>query len=222
MKTKMSNEKFRVVLIPIIAVICVLGIVLTMAANAYSASLDMALGRGRRHVVKIDGVSPEATEYYDVKFPNPDAGTLNNGDPATEIEEASRNEAAKVALKVGEEGVTLLKNNGVLPLAKNSEVTPFGYRFVSPVWGGAGSAATNMNYDYVVTPKEALQMNYKLNTEVVSALEAARPAELKSSAEGFKDDASTVMTIFEFDPAVYEGKQASCQGTVGVVFIGRL
>lgn len=140
MKTKMSNEKFRVVLIPIIAVICVLGIVLTMAANAYSASLDMALGRGRRHVVKIDGVSPEATEYYDVKFPNPDAGTLNNGDPATEIEEASRNEAAKVALKVGEEGVTLLKNNGVLPLAKNSEVTPFGYRFVSPVWGGAGSA----------------------------------------------------------------------------------
>ena len=69
---KMSNEKFRVIVLPIVAIIVVLMIVLSMAANTYSAQLDMALGRGQRHVVDADNISEEATEYYDVMFPNPD------------------------------------------------------------------------------------------------------------------------------------------------------
>lgn len=44
---KMSNEKFRVIVLPIVAIIVVLMIVLSMAANTYSAQLDMALGRGQ-------------------------------------------------------------------------------------------------------------------------------------------------------------------------------
>lgn len=74
---KMSNEKFRVIVLPIVAIIVVLMIVLSMAANTYSAQLDMALGRGQRHVVDADNISEEATEYYDVLFPNPDAGKLD-------------------------------------------------------------------------------------------------------------------------------------------------
>lgn len=219
---KMSNEKFRIVLLPIIAVLLALAIVLSVAANTYSATLDMALGRGKRHIVEVENVSKEALEFYETKFPNPAAGTLSNGDPATEIEEASRNEAAKTALKVAEEGITLLKNDGVLPLARQSKVTPFGYRYVSPVWGGAGSAATNMNYSYVVTPKEALSANFTVNATVSDKLEAATPLELKSSDEAFKSSGSTDMTIYEFDSSVYQGTQSSCAGTVGVVFVGRL
>lgn len=164
---KMSNEKFRVIVLPIVAIIVVLMIVLSMAANTYSAQLDMALGRGQRHVVAADNISEEATEYYDVLFPNPDAGKLQNEDPPTAIEEQSRNHAAETALKVAEEGVTLLKNDGVLPLAKSSKVTPFGYRYIEPVWGGSGSAATNMNFDYVETAEEALARNFTVNSTVV-------------------------------------------------------
>ena len=84
---KMSNEKFRVIVLPIVAIIVVLVIVLTMAANTYSAALDLAFGRGQRHVVDAGNVSEEAAEYYEALFPNPDAGTLENADPPTEIEE---------------------------------------------------------------------------------------------------------------------------------------
>lgn len=73
---KMSNEKFRIILLPLIAVVTILAIVLSFAASAYSATLDMALGKGKRHVVEVENVSKEAAQYYEAKFPNPDAGTL--------------------------------------------------------------------------------------------------------------------------------------------------
>ena len=235
MNKKMSNEKFRIVLLPIIAVILILAIVLPVAANSYSATLDMVLGRGKRHVVELDNVPKESTQYYDAKFPNPDAGTLQNADPPTEIEEKSRNEAAKTALKVTEEGTTLLKNDGVLPLAKNSKVTPLGYRYISPVWGGAGSASTNMNFDYVVTAEEALAMNFTVNDTVVAKMKAATAAEFvgdtskaPSVANWSGNDGgsmgmppSTDMTVYEYAPAIYAGAESSCAGTVGIVFIGR-
>lgn len=225
---KMSNEKFRVIVLPIVAIIVVLMIVLSMAANTYSAQLDMALGRGQRHVVAADNISEEATEYYDVMFPNPDAGKLQNEDPPTAIEEQSRNHAAETALKVAEEGVTLLKNDGVLPLAKNSKVTPFGYRYIEPVWGGSGSAATNMNFDYVETAEEALARNFTVNSTVVEKMKAATPIEMQGdlsaapSTATWSNSGSTNMSIFEYDSSIYSGTESSCAGTVGIVFIGRL
>lgn len=225
---KMSNEKFRVIVLPIVAIIVVLMIVLSMAANTYSAQLDMALGRGQRHVVDADNISEEATEYYDVLFPNPDAGKLQNEDPPTAIEEQSRNHAAETALKVAEEGVTLLKNDGVLPLAKSSKVTPFGYRYIEPVWGGSGSAATNMNFDYVETAEEALARNFTVNSTVVEKMKAATPIEMQGdlsaapSTATWSNEGSTNMSIFEYDSSIYSGTESSCAGTVGIVFIGRL
>lgn len=226
---KMSNEKFRVIVLPIVAIIVVLVIVLTMAANIYSAALDMAFGRGQRHVVQAENVSEEAAEYYEALFPNPDAGTLDNADPPTAIEEESRNWAAETALKVTEEGITLLKNDGVLPLARNSAVTPFGVRYLSPCWGGAGSANMSMDFDYVVTPKEALDANFSVNSTVEARMEEATPLMINSSDPDFMASTTpqpsgtgSTMTIFEYDPSIYDGTEASCRGTVGIVFIGRL
>lgn len=228
MKLKMSNEQFRIIVMPIIAIVLILAIVLTAAANIYSASLDMVLGKGQRHVENISNLSPEAAEYYEAKFPNPTAGTLANEDPPTDIEETSRRDAAKTALMVAEEGITLLKNNGVLPLAKGTNVTPFGYRYIEPIWGGSGSAATNMNFDYVVTAEEALAANFNVNDTVVSQMKAATPLELMGDmaiapeTATFSNSGSTNMSIFEYDPSVYAGTEASCAGTVGIVFVGRL
>ena len=45
------------------------------------------------------------------------------------ITEAREKNSAAVALKIAEEGITLLKNNDVLPLSKGETVTPFGLRY---------------------------------------------------------------------------------------------
>ncbi|MBO4989038.1 MAG: glycoside hydrolase family 3 C-terminal domain-containing protein [Clostridia bacterium] len=225
---KMSNEKFRIIVAPILAIVLILAVVLSMAANVYSAALDMAFGKGERHVVDVENVSKEALEFYEVKFPNPTAGTLANADPPTAIEEQSRNDAAKTALKVAEEGITLLKNDGVLPLSRNAKVTPFGYRYIEPIWGGSGSAATNMNFDYVVTAEEALGANFSVNQTVVDRMKAATPIEMAGdlssapSVATWSNSGSTNMSIFEYDSSIYQGTQGSCAGTVGVVFVGRL
>ncbi len=225
---KMSNEKFRVIILPIVAIIIVLIIVLSMAANTYSAQLDMALGRGQRHVVEAENISEDAAEYYNALYPNPDAGTLDNADPPMEIEEQSRNHAAETALKVAEEGITLLKNDGVLPLDEGSKVTPFGYRYTEPVWGGSGSAATNMNFDYVVTAEEALSEYFDINETVTDKMAAATPIEMQGDLDAapstatWSNSGSTNMSIFEYDSAIYNGTESSCNNTVGIVFIGRL
>ena len=207
---KMSNEKFRVIVLPIVAIIVVLVIVLTMAANTYSAALDLAFGRGQRHVVDAGNVSEEAAEYYEALFPNPDAGTLENADPPTEIEEKSRNWAAETALKVTEEGVTLLKNDGLLPLARNSEVTPFGVRYISPCWGGAGSANMSMNFDYVVTPEEALDANFAVNAEVEAKMKEATPLTLNSSEAGFNASSSAQPSGTSSTHTIFELLRDSC------------
>lgn len=228
MKKRMSSEKFRTITLPLIAVVAVLSVALPIAANTYSGQLDMVLGKGQRHVQEAENVSKEAAEYYKAKFDNPTAGTLQNQDPPTEIEEKSRNEASKTALKVAEEGVTLLKNDGVLPLSRDSKVTPFGYRYISPIWGGSGSAATNMNFDYVVTAEEALEANYSINDQIVNKMKQATPLALKADTtkaremSHFSDSGSSDMTIYEYDPSIYTGVETSCNGTTGIVFVGRL
>ena len=54
---KMSNFKFRVIVIPIIAFLAVAVLIATILANVYPATLDWYLGRGEKHIVTISGVS---------------------------------------------------------------------------------------------------------------------------------------------------------------------
>ena len=63
MNKKMSNEKFRIILLPIIAIVIILAIVLSVAADIYSASLDMVLGRGVRIPPEMHGKGPPNSAY---------------------------------------------------------------------------------------------------------------------------------------------------------------
>lgn len=173
----MSNKKFRLIVIPILALLVVLVTAFTTAAATYSSALDLSLGRGQRHVVDVTGIPAESTQYYDVKNKNDKAGLGKYTDPTTDVEEKSRNDAAEIALDVAEEGITLLKNDGVLPLAKNAKITPFGYRYVQPIWAGTGASSTSMEFDYVVTPEEALTANFDVNKTVSDLIIGKRRAD---------------------------------------------
>jgi beta-glucosidase len=224
MSSKMSNRKFRSILIPIIGITAVTMAALTVAANTYSAALDLNFGRGQRHVSTLDGLTTSDTEYYTPLFPNNKSGLGDASDPITMAENDSRNNAAKHALAAAREGVTLLKNDGVLPLAKKSSITPFGYRYVDPLWSGSGSAVTNMDFDYVVTPEEGLKAFFSVNSEVETAMKEATPKTISGAAVSgytFPGSGSTDCNIYEYDSGVYTGHESSCNNTTGVVFIGR-
>ncbi len=62
------------------------------------------------------------------------------------ITEESMAEAYDVNTELVGEGVTLLENNGALPLSSGSNVNVFGWASTAPVYGGVGSGALNDQY----------------------------------------------------------------------------
>lgn len=146
-KKRMSNRTFRMIVIPVIAVLLVAIIAVTMAANMFASYLDVTLGRGDRHVVTIEGAENWDTDYY--------------GETLTP-EEAKAN-ALEVLNNVTDEGMILLKNNGILPLAKNDTVSPFGKGYVFPFFDSPGQQSSmKHSYDYSVYPKEALESKFNV------------------------------------------------------------
>lgn len=208
---KMSNFKFRVIVIPIIAFLAVAVLIATILANVYPATLDWYLGRGEKHIVTISGVSAEDTEYYENKY---------DGDSY-----AALLASAEMSGRVGDEGEVLLKNiSNTLPLAKGDKVTPFGYGYVNPTYGGTGSGKVDASKDYVVTAEEALNEYFTVNKTAEDKLKAAQVMKLSGptvqgqDVEGYR---GADQRIHYFPASTYSGLEESCAGTVGLVFISR-
>lgn len=219
-KTKMSNSKYRKIFIPTVSVVLILCIVVSVGTNYFAASLDTYLGRGEIKLYTPEGSKDWDTEYYNQKFENTSAtdGSVSNG--------------AKINKEVADEGFVLMKNNGVLPLSKDTGVTPFGYRFISPVYGGGGSGNVDTTKDYIVTADEALKHYFKVNTDIIATMNNATPKEITTTevkdyvkqkeAEVGKGFAGSTVGILEFDPAIYKESARTYQNDTGIVFLGRI
>ena len=133
------------------------------------------------------------------------------------ITEESMAEAYEVNTELVSEGVTLLENNGALPLAGGSNVNVFGWASTAPVYGGVGSGALNDQYavtDLITGLKNAgLNVNQDL-VDFYEAYQAERPSvgmwaqdwtlpepnvnaytdELMASAKEFSDTALVVIS----------------------------
>ncbi len=145
LKKRMSNRTFRSILIPITAVLVLVAFVGTIAANMFAGYLDVTLGRGERQISTISGSENWNTAYYGEKLSPADA----------------KANALQVLSEVTDEGMVLLKNNGLLPLAAQSKVTPFGKGYVFPFFDSPGDESSmKHSYDYSVYPKEALSARF--------------------------------------------------------------
>ena len=185
----------------------------TIVMNYFSQTMDAYLGRGARSVTNVEGAEDWDTDYYEQKY---------------ETSPEARDAAAKVAAKISDNGIVLLKNDGCLPLAKTTRVTPMGYRYLDPIYGGSGSGNVNSTEDYVVTPEEGVAAVFgDINNAVVTAmkeaedeLEAANPV---NGADGGSDNYSGARTsVPEYPEAIYEGVANTMKDTVGLVYIGRV
>ena len=198
--TKRATGRGRAVLLAVVAILVGILTIGTQTALMYSASLDFALGKGERHVAEAD-VSAENTAYYAEDYP-------------TALD--SQKAASEVVKKIVAEGAVLMKNEGeFLPLDEKAAITPIGYHYLVPFYGGSGSATFDTTAEYVVTPEKAFSTYFTVNEEALSAMKAAEPVTM------IYDDGNADTDITEFDKAVYEGVAASCADTTGIVFISR-
>lgn len=133
------------------------------------------------------------------------------------ITDESMAEAYEVNMELVGEGVTLLENDGVLPLTSGSNLNVFGWASTAPVYGGVGSGALNDQYavtDLITGLKNA---GLNVNEDLVNFYEtyqAERPSvgmwaqdwtlpepnvnaytdELMNSAKEFSDTALVVIS----------------------------
>lgn len=207
-KLKMNNAKFVKIWTTVLVVIVILAIVATFAMNYFSLSMEIFLGRGNMITRENPAYAGADTDFY------PDIET--NLDAYTD----------SVALSIAEEGEVLFKNNGVLPLEKGSSVTPFGYRYINPVYGGGGSGSVNVNSSRIYTAMGVLNEYFKVNSEIEGAMSSAAAQGMSASGYEGPDEqggfAGAGAQIIEFEPSIYSGHEASAHGTTGIIFIGRI
>ena len=87
-------------------------------------------------------------------------------------------EARELAVKIGEEGIVMLENEKLLPLASGTKLNVFGWASINPILGGAGSGALNNQYETVGIIKSLNDAGIDTNTELsefYTAYKADRP-----------------------------------------------
>ena len=98
--------------------------------------------------------------------------------PAASLTAAAIDKASKLTNEMAKEGIVLLKNDGILPLASNAKVNTFGWSATNPIYGGMGSGAISTQYPIVSflqgLDKAGIQYNTAL-TEFYTNWRAERP-----------------------------------------------
>lgn len=128
-KLKMNYRKFNTIWTTVVAVLVVVAIAATVVMNFFSLSMEIFLGRGARVVEPDPEMSNVDTAYYE-----------SNAGSTDELNERTNRTAQAIAEQV----IVLMENNNdALPIAKQSKVTPFGYRYGNPIYGGIGLGSVN-------------------------------------------------------------------------------
>ncbi|WP_210737177.1 beta-glucosidase [Cellulomonas hominis] len=92
-------------------------------ANQYSDLVSVYLDQPTQKVVTADG---EDADYFTSDFTS---------------DEDRQAYLADVGTRIGEEGITLLENDGALPLAEGARISVFGQTSADPVYGGTGAGS---------------------------------------------------------------------------------
>ncbi len=206
MKKKMSNKAFRLICIPLVAILTIIFIVLNTVCTQAGSMLDTYVSKGKNYVVN----KGETVSYYEKKY-----------DTAEQAKEA----AYKVAAKVQQEGSVLLKNNGLLPLEKGTKVMPFGYAYLSPSYGQNTSGGSAKWVSNPVTPEAGLE-EFEIDNAAVDLMSKAGKPDITIEAEGTKKAGKGDSLLggdcklYEYDPSIYESLKKA-NNEVGIVFLSR-
>lgn len=126
-KRPMSNKKFLAIWIPIVAVVAVVAIGANVAIGMFRGAIESYMGAGTYEISNTAEGSELDTAYYTADY---------------ETQDEAKAASATVVEEIAQEGMTLVKNNGTLPLATGS-ITLLGRGAADPVYGGSGSGTAD-------------------------------------------------------------------------------
>ena len=238
-KLRMSNKRFIIIMAPVLIFLVAAMIVATAVMNYFAPLMDGVFTKGKRHIENVEGTEDWDLDFYDVKYSG--------------YEEALK-AAADTAEKIADEGIVLMKNaqapgksKNILPLDAGSKVTPFGFRYIEPVYGiyGSGSIHDSMSlglmggyvYDdgYRSTNPESIELHeaieaeFDVNETVTEKMRAATYHRVGAAPDTIAcQEISSIngcsgsnTYLYEYEASVYAGTEPTCANTTGLVFIGR-
>ena len=90
------------------------------------------------------------------------------------VSEESVKASEDMIRETGEEGMVLVKNDGMLPLAENSNLNVFGWASIAPIYGGtgSGSADNSGNTDILKSLSDA---GFQVNQDIIDMYTEYRP-----------------------------------------------
>ena len=208
----MKTKKFAAISIPIMVALAGIAIGGSLTANFFRDSLDTYLGQGEK---VFEGTSGD----LDGNFYNPQHENTVDGKIAAALD------ASKIAEEISDEGEVLLKNDGVLPLAKQSLIAPLGYHYVAPTMTGVGSGAATLIQDFVVKPADALKRYFNVNEAFESVMSSAKAEHqgkngISASGEDKGTFGGATHTVPEYNPSIYRAGDVRSEETA-LLFLGR-
>ncbi len=124
------------------AILAILAIMIVVLFVAHKAK------KGNRHVIRwsavMAAIAAIAILVNSICFGpmyNNIAGFLNAS--KAELSEETVAQSKATVQKVGEEGIVLLKNDGILPLTDTKKLNVFGWASINPLFGGTGSGSSD-------------------------------------------------------------------------------
>lgn len=82
------------------------------------------------------------------------------------ISEETTAEATELCERIAEEGIVLLKNEGLLPMDGTKKLNVFGWASTNAIYGGTGSGSTSDSYEKVTLLKGLENAGFELNSEL--------------------------------------------------------
>lgn len=206
---KMSTRQLCKKVIPALLMTACLTTTITVGMLNNTSVLNTTFGNGSVSVSTSSHAIQNGAQYYPQLY-------------KTSAE--ARNAAFSIAEQISDEGIVLLKNNGILPLDRNTAITPLGLRYWSAYYGGTGSSATGTGDSYGITPSEGLhsvfpRVNTVLEDYIAKKLESDS-SDLIRISKPVSGNSEKVEKA-EFDPDIYLPVESSMDSTVGIVYIGR-
>ena len=164
-KAPMSNRRFLAIWIPIVAFVAVLAVGANIAIGMFRGAIESFMGTGTYVVSNTAEGAELDTTYYE-------------SDHATQDD--AKAASAELVEDIADEGMTLLKNNGALPL-ETGAVTLLGRGAADPVYGGSGSGTADTRT--AVNIRQGIEnAGFTVNDTVFDELAAF--AEANPAAEG--------------------------------------